>query len=88
MQFEHPDEALQRANANIRAVNEKIRQQSERIREMNREGFDTALALRALGVMCDARDASLQRRELILERMNLAAQRSRSRLPTDWRSGS
>ena len=81
MYFEHAKQALERVDANIRAANEQIRRQAERIEEMQREGFDTSLARRALAVMCDARAASVEHRELILERINLVADRSRYQAP-------
>ena len=81
MNFELTERALHRVNANISAGNERIRQQTERIREMQREGFDTRLALRVLAVLSDARDASTQHRDLILERINLTEERSRYKQP-------
>jgi hypothetical protein len=81
MVFEQAQQALERVNANIRAGNERLRQQAQRIEEMLGDGIDAALALRVLAIIRDARDASVLRRELILERIMLAAQRRRCRLP-------
>lgn len=68
MHYEHAEQALRRVYANVKSADERIQQQYDRIREMQREGLDTALALKVLAVFHDARDASVQHLELILER--------------------
>ncbi|WP_061136540.1 hypothetical protein [Caballeronia fortuita] len=68
--FEEMRRSLGRVTANIEAADARIRQQTKRIDELARDGLDITLAVRVLQVIHDSRDASVQHRDVLLERIN------------------
>lgn len=79
MHAEHEALALDKIDTDLMAANARIKHQLTRLHAIAREGGDLELAMKVLTVLRNGRDATMQRRECVLEQIELMQMRARRR---------